>query len=112
MLYEVKKSVIAGLGLFATRDLRVGDCIGVIETRNVRKKDDPNYIITSLDGSEKTVMCDLKYINHSTKPNVAYFEDGTVEVIAAVKKGDELTHYYSKEFQEWVEEQQREKQAS
>jgi hypothetical protein len=44
------------------------------------------------------VTCDLKYINHSKKPNVAYYDDLSVVALKDIKAGQELTHDYGDEW--------------
>ena len=40
------------------------------------------------------VVCNLKYINHSEKPNVVFYDDLTLVAIRDIKPGEELTHKY------------------
>ena len=40
------------------------------------------------------VLNELKYINHSTKPNACYYDDFTVVALKTIKKNDEITHNY------------------
>nr|WP_256489393.1 SET domain-containing protein [Pleionea sp. CnH1-48] len=51
-----------------------------------------------LDSGKVDVTCDLKYINHSKKPNVAYYEDLSVVALKNIRVDDELLHDYGEEW--------------
>ena len=92
----VGESGIHGKGLFAARKIKEGDLLGVLECK-VTKKDGPHVLTVDggKDGVKRyKVLCDFKYINHSRKPNVAYYDDLTVVALKNIKPHEELTHHY------------------
>ena len=91
-MVKVKRSAIHGKGLFSTRDLAKGTLLGYCKTRPAEDVESP-YVIWMEEGPLE-VLCDLKYINHSPRPNVAYYDDLSVMTLRAVKAGEELTHNY------------------
>jgi SET domain-containing protein len=116
--FEVRRSRIAGLGVFATRTIRRGTRIGeytgeyVTEEEVNRRYDDDTaaraatflfqvsdelYIDAEREGG------DLRYVNHSCDPNCETEVDGTRVVIRAIKTipaGAELTYDYALELEE------------
>ena len=90
-MVEVKKSKIHGKGLFSTKKISKGTLIGTCEVVKTKK---PNDYTLWVNGKNYDVVCDLKYINHSDKPNVAYYDDFTVMALKNIKAGKELTHKY------------------
>ena len=96
-LFTVKTSAIHGKGLFATQDIKQGTFLGKCETR--KTKEVGMYTLWLEDGAQPVdVTCHLKYINHSKKPNVAYYDDLTVQAIRSIQKGEELVHDYGDEW--------------
>ena len=91
MVY-VDKSPIHGKGLFAKRDIARGTVIGVVD--GVPAKRNGPYVLWLSEEEGIRVRCDLRYINHSDKPNAAYCD--TLEVIALrdIRRGEEITHNY------------------
>ena len=89
--YYVKDSKIHGKGLFARKNIKVGETIGSIKY-NPTNKDGP-YVLW-VDEQGILVECDLKYINHSQKPNACYCEDLDVVALKNIKKDEEITHDY------------------
>ena len=95
--YYVKTSGIHGKGLFAAKRFSVGEVIGRIK-----------YIPTDEDGPHVLwvndqgilVESDLKYINHSARPNACYCEDLDVVALKLINKDEEITHDYG---EEWIE---------
>ncbi len=87
----VKKSKIHGKGLFSTEKISKGTVLGKCKTRKTKKTN--MYTLWS-DDKPRDVTCDFKYINHSKKPNVAYYDDYTVVALKKIKPGEELTHDY------------------
>jgi SET domain-containing protein len=88
---KVAKSKIHGKGLFATETIKKGTVIGYCKTRKTKKPGDHTLW---LDAGPVDVTCRLKYINHNSKPNVAYYDDLSVVALKKIKPGDELTHHY------------------
>lgn len=87
----VGPSKIHGKGLFATEKIRKGTVIGYCDTRKTKT---PGEHTLHLENGPVDVTCCLKYINHSSQPNVAYYDDLSVVALKAIKPGDELTHHY------------------
>ncbi len=97
-LVEVKESGIHGQGLFAKVAIKKDTLIGKLEG-TYTKKDGPHVLWTN-DGQDLfKVKNDLKYINHSKKPNVAYYDDLTVFSIKSIKAGEELVHDYGDDWE-------------
>jgi len=91
----VKKSMIHGKGLFASCAIKKGEVIGYIESKNT--KTDGPYVLW-IDGvNPVAVLNEFKYINHSSKPNCAYYNDGSVIALKTIKRHCELTHKYSED---------------
>jgi len=92
----VDDSGIHGCGLFAKQKIKKGEVIGEIKRKRA-KKDGPHVLWVSENEGYK-VDGPLKYINHSTKPNAAYFDDLTVVALKDIKKDTEITHNYGDEW--------------
>ena len=93
-LLEVRNSAVHGRGLFASQPIKKGTELGVCKTK-VAKKDGPYVLWLDDDGKERyRVLCDLRFINHDKKPNVAYYDDLTVVALKNIKAGQELLHDY------------------
>ena len=88
----VEDSVIHGRGLFAKEIIRKGEIIGTIKPKRA-KKNGP-YVLWVTEKEAYKVDGPLKYINHSSKPNAAYYDDLTVVALRKIKAGDEVTHDY------------------
>jgi len=41
------------------------------------------------------VTCDLKFINHSDRPNACYYDDLSVVALRDIETGEEITHDYA-----------------
>lgn len=92
-LVEVKDSGIHGKGLFSKRAIKKDTVIGRLEGKPC--KNDGPHVLWMNEGKDKfKVTNDLKFINHSKKANVAYYDDFTVVALKNIKKGDELVHDY------------------
>ena len=96
----VADSGIHGKGLFAAKKIKEGDMLGVLTCKKT-KKEGP-HVLWVENGKNKydlyKVTCDFKYINHSSKPNVAYYDDLTVVALRDIKPDEELTHYYGEDW--------------
>ena len=90
--YEVKESSIHGKGLFAARKINKGDIIGSIKYQLTNK--DGAYVLWINADTGIRVDCDLKYINHNSKPNACYFDDLNVVALKNISEGEEITHHY------------------
>lgn len=91
-MFKVKKSPIHGKGLFSTTEIATDTVLGYCTTRPAEKHDSP-YVLWLKQGPVE-VTCDLRYINHSKKPNVAYYDDLSVVALKPISAGEELTHNY------------------
>lgn len=88
---EVKDSNIHGKGLFSTVFIAEGTTIGYCDTRKVKQ---PSEHTLWVENTLFEIKCCLKYINHHSKPNVAYYDDLSVVALKDIHPGDELTHHY------------------
>lgn len=89
---SVMDSAIHGKGLFANRKIKAGEVLGRCRTK---PSTNPGLYTLTLDaGEEVDVVCDLRYINHSPKPNAIYYDDLTVVALRKIKPGEEITHHY------------------
>lgn len=94
----VDDSPLHGKGLFSKIEIAKGTELGICTTRKTRE---PGlHTLTFADGSQRDVTCKLKYINHSKKPNVSYYDDLSVVALRKIKPGDELLHDYGDEWDE------------
>ena len=89
--FYVKQSGIHGKGLFASRNIKRGETIGCIKFNPV-DEDGPHVLW--VDDQGILVECDLKYINHSARPNACYCEDLEVVALEEIQKDEEITHDY------------------
>jgi len=96
-MYRVATSKIHGKGLFASRPIRASEIIGTLEGE-VTRKDGPHVLWLS-ETKGFRVSCDLRFINHSKQPNVAYYDDRSVVALCDIDEGEELTHDYG---EDWV----------
>lgn len=93
-LVVVKQSRIQGRGLFARTAIPAGTVLGLLKTKPARGNG-PYVLWLDDEGEERyRVLCDLRYINHGKRPNVAYYDDLTVVTLKAVRAGQELLHDY------------------
>lgn len=93
----VAPSSIHGQGLFAKNRIPSGSLIGKLRGRRV-KVDNP-YVLWLSESEGFEVECDLKYINHSDRPNACYYDDLSVMAIRDIEAGEEITHdYYAGEW--------------
>mgnify|MGYP000135520506 FL=1 len=93
-LLEVRRSAVHGRGLFASLPIKKGTELGLCKTKPA-KKDGPYVLSLDDEGNERyRVLCDLRFINHAKKPNVAYYDDLTVVALKNIKAGQELLHDY------------------
>lgn len=87
-----RPSEIHGEGLFASIDIPKNVVLGVCRVKPAKA---PGPHTLWLEKDELVdVLCWLKFINHSTKPNVAYLSDLRVVTLRKLRAGDELTHDY------------------
>ncbi|ASK33925.1 SET domain-containing protein [Alloalcanivorax mobilis] len=97
-LVEVRNSPIHGRGLFARADIPRETLLGRVKTQPA-KGNGPYVLWIDDQGEERyRVLCDLRFINHGKKPNVAYYDDLTVVALKRIKAGQELLHDYGEEW--------------
>ena len=89
-------SDIHGIGLFSTEPIGIDTLVGSFEGFVTFDVDDMHVItITTEDGNwfGIQVMNDLKYLNHSTTPNVEVYGID-IYAIRDIEPGEELTFDY------------------
>lgn len=89
----VDESSIHGKGLFALCDIPKGTILGVV--KGVRTKQDGPYVLWLSADEGIRVRGNLRFINHSEKPNVAYYDSLEVIALRRIRRGEELTHNYA-----------------
>lgn len=94
--YKVAKSPLHGKGLFAARAIASGELLGYCKTRRAKVAD--IHTLTLADGRLFDVTCTLKYINHSKRANVSYYDDFSVVALRDIAPGEELLHDYGDEW--------------
>jgi len=92
----VRPSKTHGLGLFAVKSIAHGEVIGTVEGEPTHE--DGEHVLWLTPKSAIRVQNELKYINHSHYPNVAYYDDLTVVALRDIAKDEELTHDYGEEW--------------
>lgn len=99
-MYEVKNSKLHGKGLFAATPIKKGTLIGELIYRDATWREveaEDMYVLWIEEDEPVYVTCEMRFINHSAKPNAAYFDDATVTAIRDILPGEEITHDYSGE---------------
>ncbi|MEM1353455.1 MAG: SET domain-containing protein [Planctomycetota bacterium] len=94
-MFEVRESPLHGRGLFATQFIPGDTVIGWLKTKKAKKKKlDGPYVLWVDRNKPVRVTCDLRYINHSSKPNAAYYDDLSVMALRDIEPGEEIVHNY------------------
>ncbi len=88
----VAASLIHGRGLFAAAEITSGTVIGWL--RGVPAEQDGPHVLWIDADAGIEVQCDLKYINHSDRPNACYYDDLSVVALRDIRPGEEITHDY------------------
>ena len=88
----VAASRIHGKGLFAAAPISAGTVIGRLKTRSAKR--DGTYVLWLSETRGVEVLCDLRFINHSVRPNACYYDDLSVVALRNIRKGEEITHDY------------------
>lgn len=102
MKYKTGKSKIHGYGVFAEKDIRKREFIGFFESY-ISPIETEHSLCTAVGGKfyNHQPTCGLMYLNHSSKPN-AEFDGLYLFAKKKIKKGSEITFYYSDYFEkEW-----------
>ena len=89
---HVANSAIHGLGLFASESIARNCIIGYLSGRPTRR--DGTYVLWISETEGFEVCCDLRYINHSDRPNACYYDDLSVVALRDIRAGEEITHDY------------------
>ncbi len=89
----VAPSDIHGQGLFAKSRIEGGAIIGWLQGRPCTEDSEHVLWISPQQGIE--VTCDLKYINHSERPNACYYDDLSVVALRDIAADEEITHDYA-----------------
>jgi len=88
----VKKSNTHGRGLFAKEFIEEGELIGHVSGMwTVR---DGAHVLWLDENRGFRVHCNLRYINHDSEPNAAYFDTREVIALTDIHPGEEITHDY------------------
>lgn len=95
-MIKVAKSNIHGKGLFAEKPIRKNTIIGEVKGR--KTSEDGPHVLWLNDGQGFLVENEMRYINHSAKPNAVYYDDLTVVALKDIKAGEEITHYYGEDW--------------
>jgi len=94
-MFEVKESPLHGRGLFATQFIPEGAVLGWLKTKKAKKKKRDGPYVLWIDGKKPVrVTCDLRFINHSDRPNAAYYDDLSVMALRDILPGEEIVHDY------------------
>lgn len=75
------------------RGSRGGAIIGWLQGRPCTEDGEHVLWISPQQGIE--VTCDLKYINHSERPNACYYDDLSVVALRDIAADEEITHDYA-----------------
>ena len=89
----VASSDIHGKGLFAAQPIAAGTVIGWLEGRPARR--DGRYVLWISATEAIEVTCDLRFINHSDRPNACYYDDRSVVALRDIAAHEEITHDYA-----------------
>ena len=88
----VAASPIHGKGLFAAKPIRAGTIIGWLEGRPCTT--DGSHVLWISETEAFEVTCELRYINHSSRPNACYYDDLSVVALRDIAVNQEITHDY------------------
>lgn len=91
-MIRIGASTIHGTGLFARIFIPKGTVIGQIEGDWV--EEDGPCVLWINEHQGICVTNDLRFINHSSNPNVAYYDDMTVSTLRNIEADEEITHDY------------------
>ena len=94
-MFEVRESPLHGRGLFATQHIPEDTVIGWLVTEKAPDHELDGPYVLWIDGDKPVrVTCDLRFINHSSEPNAAYYDDLSVVALRDIEPGEELLHNY------------------
>jgi hypothetical protein len=89
----VADSEIHGKGLFAGTRISAGTVIGRLRVKPAER--DGSYVLWIDESRAVEVTCELKFINHSDRPNACYYDDLSVVALRDIEAGEEITHDYA-----------------
>ena len=89
----VADSRIHGKGLFAASRIEAGAVIGWLRVKPAKR--DGSYVLWLDETRAVEVTCELRYINHSDRPNACYYDDLSVVALEDIEIGEEITHDYA-----------------
>jgi SET domain-containing protein len=94
----VKPSTVHGKGLFALRDFAAGDRVELVEGEIVLRQSESKYAI-ALSGRRSLLLTNkVKYVNHSSEPNVRIDPRRGLIAVRAIAAGEELLAAYASVF--------------
>jgi SET domain-containing protein len=88
----VADSPIHGKGLFADTFIPAGEVIGTLSGEYTTR--DGDYVLWLDNQQGFLVHGDLRYINHSDKPNAVYYDTLEVCALRDIYRHEEITHDY------------------
>lgn len=91
--YYVADSEIHGRGLFASRPIKKGEVIGVVQGPKTKK--DGDHVLWISERTAVQMECNLRYVNHDTKPNICFYDTREAVALRNIKTDEEITHNYS-----------------
>ena len=91
-LVYVGDSPIHGKGLFARTFIPAGTVIGVVQGQPT--VEDGAHVLWIDEHNGFHVQCELRFINHSSKPNAVYYDTLEVCTVRDIQAGEEITHNY------------------
>jgi SET domain-containing protein len=103
-LFEVRPSSIHGKGVFANRSFRRNELMGTYEGARTRRNG--KYVLWIEDGDDVIGIRgtgDLRYLNHSDRPNASMRGD-QLYALRSIGPGVEITIHYG---EDWVSESSR-----
>jgi SET domain-containing protein len=90
--FYAEESPIHGKGLFAARHIAAGEVLGTVSGKWT--SENGPYVLWVEEDKGFKVECDFRFINHSEKPNAAYYDTLEVCALRDIKPGEEITHDY------------------
>jgi SET domain-containing protein len=101
-MIEVKESAIHGKGVFAVRAILREDHIGTFE--GPRVEEDGTHVLWVYDEiSDQWYGIkgenDLRFLNHSNKPNAEFNSAGELHALRSIASGEEITIHYGEEWE-------------
>jgi SET domain-containing protein len=89
----IDSSPIHGKGLFARTFIPSGTVIANV--RGEPALEDSHHVLWVNGNKGWLVKCELRYINHSERPNAVFYDTLEVCALRDIWPGEEITHNYS-----------------